>query len=481
VTARTVGDIGRDWHSLQSGIAGEVILPGAPEYASACSPPVARFDASFLVAAKGARPMAIVLCHEPADVSATISFARRFGLETAPRSGGHCFVGHSSTSGIVIDVSPMRSVSVAGGVATVGAGTRLGDLYDSLQAEQLTIAAGCGPSVGIAGLTLGGGVGVLGRMYGLTCDQLLGAQIVLADGRVIDCDEQRHEDLFWALRGAGGGNFGVVTSFCFRTVPAPATTGFHLVWPYSDAAAVLEAWQEWAPHAPEELAASVLITLFGDLDQPPLVNVFGAMVGTEADTFALLDELVIRIGYDPATTDSKHGSYIETKRYLAGLGDQFEQIERNGSQPVESQPVPAFSKSEFFRRPLPAEAITALMAHFAGARVAGESRELDWMPWGGAYNRVPADATAFPHRDARFLLKHTVALDPDASSRRKEVARKWLARSWESVHLWGSGGVYVNFPDPDLVMSENAYYGTNYERLLSVKRRYDPYDFFRFR
>jgi FAD binding domain/Berberine and berberine like len=465
-----------DWHALRSAIAGEVILPGAPDYDSVCAPPAARFDAGFLAAADAARPQAVVRCKESADVSAAIAFARRFDLETTARSGGHCFAGHSSTSGCVIDVSPMGSVSVSDGAAIVGAGARLGDLYDSLETEQLTIAAGSGPSVGIAGLTLGGGVGILGRLHGLTCDQLLGAQIVLADGRFIDCDGRRHEDLFWALRGAGGGNFGVVTSLRFRTVPSPATTGFHLVWPYSDAAAVLDAWQQWAPDAPDELAASVLVTLFGELDQPPLVNLFGAMVGTEADAFALLDELVTRIGTDPTSTASRHGSHGETKRYLAGLGDQFEQIERD-----RAQPVPAFSKSEFFQRPLPAETIAVLMAHFADARVAGESRELDWMPWGGAYSRVRADATAFPHRDARFLLKHAVAFDRDPPATRREIARQWLARSWESVHPWGSGGVYVNFPEPDLVGSEHAYYGANYERLLAVHRRYDPDNFFRFR
>jgi FAD/FMN-containing dehydrogenase len=462
-------------------MAGDVILPGAPEYESVCTPPVARFDDGFLMAAELVRPEAVVLCKEPADVAAAIALARRFGLETATRSGGHCFAGHSSTGGIVIDVSPMRSVSASGAVATVGAGTRLGDLYDSLETERLTIAAGCGPSVGIAGLTLGGGVGILGRVHGLTCDQLLGAQVVLADGRIVDCDEHRDGDLFWALRGGGGGNFGVVTSFRFRAVPAPTATGFHLVWPYSDAAAVLGAWQEWAPDAPEELAASVLITLSGDLDQPPLMNLFGAMIGTEAETFDLLGELVARIGTDPIATASQHGSYLETKRYLAGLGDQFEQIDRDQSQPAQPLPVHAVSKSEFFQRSLRAEAIAALVAHFAGARVAGQSRELDCMPWGGAYNRLPADATAFPHRDARFLLKHTVVFDPDASSRQKEVGRQWLRRSWESVHPWGSGGVYVNFPEPDLVAPERAYHGPNYERLLSVKRRYDPDNFFRFR
>jgi FAD/FMN-containing dehydrogenase len=480
MTARAAARrLASDWHALHSAIAGDLILPDAPEYESVCTPPAARFDDGYLVAA--ARPEAVVRCKEPVDVAATIAFARRLGLETATRGGGHSFAGYSSTRGIVIDVWPMRSVSLSSGVATVGAGTRLSELYDALEADRLTIAAGCGPSVGIAGLALGGGVGILGRMYGLTCDQLLGAQIVLADGRIVDCDEHRDQDLFWALRGGGGGNLGVVTSFRFRAVPAPAATGFHLVWPYSHAATVFGAWQEWAPDAPEQLAASMLITLFGDLARPPLVNLFGAMVGTKADTIALLDELVARIGTDPTATAFQHGSYGETKRYLAGLGDQFEQIERDQSQPLQSQPVHAYSKSEFFRRPLPDEAITALVAHFAEARVAGQARELDCMPWGGAYNRPPADATAFPHRDARFLLKHTVVFDRDASSRQKDAARRWLRRSWESVHPWGSGGVYVNFPEPDLLAPEKAYYGANYERLLSVKRRYDPDNFFRFR
>jgi FAD/FMN-containing dehydrogenase len=370
----------------------------------------------------------------------------------------------------------MSTVSVSDGRATVGAGARLGEVYDALEVDELTIAAGCGATVGIAGLALGGGVGILGRLHGLTCDQLLGAEVVVADGRVVDCDEERDEELFWALRGGGGGNFGVVTSFLFRTVPAPASTAFHLVWPFSHAAGVIEAWQRWAPDAPDELAASVLITVPGNLDRAPLVNLFGAMVGTQSETSALLDELVGRIGTDPATAALEHGSYVQTKRYLGGLGDQFEEIERDQTQPVHS-----FSKSEFFEHSLPAEAVAALVEHLDEGRVAGESRELDCMPFGGAYNRVPADATAFPHRGARFLLKHTVVVDPEASRREKDAARLWLTRSWDSVHPWASGGVYVNFPDPDLVGAEHAYYGANYERLLSVKQQYDPDNFFRFR
>src|SRR6266540_5709486 len=281
-----------DWDALRGTIAGEVILPGSPDYELARKPAIARFH--------DARPRAVVRCKTPEDVAATIALARRSGLPTAARSGGHCFAGRSSTSGVVIDVTPMRVVSVSDGVATVGAGARLGEVYDTLDEQDLTIPAGCGPDVGIAGLTLGGGLGILGRRYGLTCDHLLAAQVVLADGRVVVCDDHRDQELFWALRGAGGGNFGVVTSLSFSTVPAPAATSFHLVWPHTQAVAVIQAWQAWAPAGPDELAASLLLTASGDIDRPPVVNVFGAMLGGESDAVDLLDELVARAGTDPA-------------------------------------------------------------------------------------------------------------------------------------------------------------------------------------
>jgi FAD/FMN-containing dehydrogenase len=464
-----------DWGALQSAIAGDVILPGSPGYESARKPAIARFH--------NVRPQALVRCATPADVSETVSFARRAGLRTAARSGGHCFAGRSSTEGIVVDVTPMRSVSVSGGVATLGAGARLGEVYDALDGHGLTIPAGCGPSVGIAGLTLGGGLGILGRKHGLTSDHLLGAQIVLADGRVLECDELHDGELFWALRGAGGGNFGVVTSLTFETLPAPTATVFHLLWPLAHAAAVIGTWQAWAPAARDEIAASLLVTASGDADRPPEVNVFGAMTGTESATAELLDELVARTGSDPTSAFRKQMAYRETKRYLTELGDTMTGDDNRleeFSQDEPSQQGYPYSKSEFFRRPLPAEAIAALVRNLEDERVVGQSRELDFTPWGGAYNRVPADATAFAHREELFLLKHAVVVDPDAPAAEREAARRWLARSWELVRPWGSGRVYQNFPDPDLGDWAQAYYGVNYDHLMRIKARYDPDNFFRF-
>jgi FAD/FMN-containing dehydrogenase len=379
----------------------------------------------------------------------------------------------------VINVTPMDSVSVSGAVATIGAGARLGNVYEVLQEQNVTIAGGTCPPVGIAGLTLGGGLGILGRKYGVASDLLLGAQIVLADGSILDCDESHNEDLFWALRGAGSGNFGVVTSLTFRTVPVPEMTNVHLRWPYDRAVGVIDAWQHWAPYAPDELAASLKVTAKGDLDRLPSVDIYGALMGTESDATELLDELVVQLGSDPTFASSRQMTFPETRRFWAELGAEEARAGETSPAVMAQQPY-LFTKSEFFKQQLPTETIMALMENFSLGRVSGEARELDFMPWGGAYNRVRPDATAFVHRDELFQLKHSVTVDPEAPSGAKEEARRWIVRSWESVHPWGSGKVFQNFIDPELEMWADAYYGSNYDRLVRIKAQYDPTGFFRF-
>ena len=406
--------------ALKRSIAGEVLTPETPGYEEARKPAIARFH--------DVRPQVVVRCRAPEDVLAAISL----GHPAVPRSGGHCFAGRSTTAGMVIDVGPLDDVTVSDGLATIGAGARLGRVYDALLEHGVTIPAGCGPEVGIAGLTLGGGLGIMGRRHGLTCDSLVGATVAL-DGRLVECDEQHEPDLFWALRGAGGGRFGIVTSFTFRTVPAPQATAFDLR--FTDAAALVEAWQAWAPDAPDELAASLLMT--AGPGEPTVIKVFGAMLGSLAETEAALGHL------DPVSAELFHGSHREVKAHLAGAGG-----------PVEGHP---YNRSEFFREPLPPDAIAELVRHFEAGT---EPRELDFSPWGGAYNRVPAQATAFAHRDARFLLKHAVVLEPGMTP------TGWLDRSWEIVHPWGTGGVYPNFPEPAL--PDSAYWGVNTERLVRM-------------
>jgi FAD/FMN-containing dehydrogenase len=397
-------------------------------------PPLARF--------KDIHPATVVSCSRPDDVAAAIARAREAGLPLAVRSGGHCFAGRSSTDGLLIDLSPLDSVAIGDGRATIGAGALLGDVYDALDAHGVTIPAGCGTDVGISGLTLGGGLGILGRLHGLLADSLLAAEVVLADGRVMEADD----DLLWALRGAGGTRFGVVTALEFATIPAPQATAFETFW--DDPAALIARWQDWSPDAPDALAASLLITT------PPLrVKVFGSYIGPEAELRALVAELG-----EPASAAFEPGSARSAKRFLAGLGGAGEDDEGH-----------AYLRSEYFADRLDADAIAALVDHLASGD--GFARELDFSPWGGAYNRTPVGASAFAHRTARFLLKHAATVAPGGPV---AEARAWLDRSWEITHPFGTGGVYPNFPEDGLDPWAVEYHGPNRERLLELKRRYDP-------
>jgi FAD binding domain/Berberine and berberine like len=451
-----VATIETAWRDLEAASEGEVVLPGSPRYEEVRRPQIPRFH--------DVRPRAVVLCRTPEDVVEAIAFARRSRIELAVRSGGHDFAGRSSGSGMVLDLTPMHSLEVSDGLATVGSGFRLGDLYGALAQHEVTIPAGCGATVGIGGQALGGGLGLLGRSRGLTSDQLVAAQVVLADGRVVECDKQRHEDLFWALRGAGARGVGVVTRLTLRTLPEPAATSFHLKWPYDRASALIAAWQQWSPKGPEGLAASLLVTVGGEAGANPVVHLFGSLIGSETETAALLDEFVSVAGADPASSEHAHMRYGSLKSYLAerGPGDQ----ENEDGRP--------YMKSEFFREPLPAGTVDALVELFARGRRPGEARKLDFMPWGGAYNRVPTDATAFPHREELFLLEHSVVVPAGFDAAATEAARTWLSDSWQLVHPSGSGGVYANFPDTELPDEHRAYWGRNLERVRRVKEKYDP-------
>jgi FAD/FMN-containing dehydrogenase len=379
----------------------EVLTEGTAGYEAVRVPQIPRFA--------HVRPAAIARCGDGADVAEALALARERGLPIAVRSGGHCFAGRSSTDGLLIDVSPIDHVSLDAGVVTVGAGARLADIYDALEPER-TIAGGCGPTVGIAGLALGGGLGILGRRYGLTCDQVVAAEVVLASGEIVRADD----NLLWALKGAGGGHFGVVTSLALKTVPAPPTTCFHEIYPAARAAELIDEWQQWSPEAAPETAASLVV-------RPDGVHLFGVGEIDAAGAVAL--------------------PYREAKRWLVANGP-----------PEIAEDYP--STSLFFRDALPGDVVPA-------------GGELDFSPWGGAYNDVAPDATAFPHRDARFLLK--LSGPPE-----------WLERAYAAARPYSTGGAYVNFPDPDLRDWETAYYGANYARLQEVKGRVDPDEVFSF-
>jgi FAD/FMN-containing dehydrogenase len=288
---------------------------------------------------------------------------------------------------------------------------------------------------------------------------------VLADARVLDCDEQHHSDLFWALRGAGAGQFAVVTSFVFDPVPTPGCTAFHLVWEERHAVALVDAWQQWSPPAADELVASILVSVPADPAAPPFVTLIGVLLGAESETVELLGVLVAMANAAPALSERARLSWADAKTYLA-------------ERAPEADSGHMYIKSEFFRQSLPREVIAALVRDLVDSRAAGEARELDFTPWGGAYNRVSAHATAFVQRDELFLLKQAATLTA-ASPRSVTAARCWLNRSWQLLHPWGTGLVYPNFPDDELSDPVSSYWGSNRHRLTQVKAVYDPDDVFR--
>jgi FAD/FMN-containing dehydrogenase len=294
---------------------------------------------------------------------------------------------------------------------------------------------------------------------------------------VVDCHERHHAELFWALRGAGAGNLGVVTSFTFQLRPAAGMTNFHLAWAYGQATAVIAAWQRWAPQGPDELAAELVLTGPGEPAAEPTVELYGTVLGTLGDAGKLLERLIPLVGADPRSQVCTELSYRDTIRYQAAPSASGRPAQPPGRS---SRRGRRFTKSEFFDRPLPAQAITALVAGLADRRAPGQDRSVAFTPWGGAYRRRSPQATAFAHRQHRFLLEQLVVVAPSASAAEQRAAHRWVRRSWACVHPWGSGGVYPNFPDPELADWGRAYHGDNYARLRKVTAKYDPDAAFRF-
>ncbi len=221
-----------DWKQLARHVDGTLARPGSSTYDTVRLTQNPRYD--------GARPLAVLSVAGPADVSTAFAFAQDHAVPVAIRSGGHSYPGWSAGDGaLVVDVRPLDHVSLSGTTATMGAGASLVQVYDALGTRGRGIPGGSCPTVGISGLTQGGGVGVLTRAYGLTCDSVTAMQVVLADGKVVTAGADEEPDLFWALRGGGGGHLGVVTSFTFRTFAAPTITRAYVAWPYSAAEQVV--------------------------------------------------------------------------------------------------------------------------------------------------------------------------------------------------------------------------------------------------
>jgi len=480
ILARTAGPSPADWTALAHDLAGTLVRPGDSSYATAKLLFDPRFD--------GQHPAGIAYVKNAHDVSTCLAFVRKFGLPFAARSGGHSYAGWSGTSGLIIDVQNLKGVTVSGTTAVVGAGTRLIDFYNGLAAKGRAVPGGSCPTVGIAGLTLGGGIGVTARAYGLTCDNLESLQIVTANGAVLTAtaDPRHYSDLFWACQGGGGGNFGVVTSFTFRTMPAPEPVLFSLSWPWSQAARVVAGWQSWAPHAPDAMWSNLHLAAAPG-GRTPTVSVGGCYLGSDAGAANLLNQLYAKVGSSPSSHFlSFPQSFLSAMLAEAGcssIGYQACHLPWYVSGGKLSR-QPQFAKSDFFTTPLSNSGINTLLAGIVALqRVPGAAGGVGGIAFdalGGAVNRVKPGATAFVHRNALFGAQYTTDWKNGAGSTGINNQHTWLRKFWSSMRPYASGQAYQNYIDPDLTNWQQAYYGGNYARLVAIKKKYDPTHLFTF-
>ncbi|MEV1132296.1 BBE domain-containing protein [Agromyces sp. NPDC049794] len=272
----------------------------------------------------------------------------------------------------------------------------------------------------------------------------------MADGRIVECDGDHEPDLFWALRGAGGGQFGVVTSLRFDTVDEPIASHIEAVWSAVAPGDVMSAWQEWAPDAPAGITAN--LSVVAEPGEPTTIALMGASLLGHAVTRDVLEEFSAAAGVARVNDIHPAESYSRLKSTLAAHQD-----------PREDDAVGLCIRSESFSRLMRPNTIESLLAELTDGTSTAR-RQLNFTAMGGAYNRVAESATAFAHRDERFLLEH---IEPMAGS-------GWVDRSWKIAHADGSGRVYPNFPDPQLDDWPRAYHGGNFTRLATVKNDYDP-------
>jgi FAD/FMN-containing dehydrogenase len=411
-------------------------------------------------------PALINRCRDVADVIASVKFARDNGLRTAIRGGGHNGPGLGlCDGGLVIDLSPMNGVRVDPDARTVRVegGCTWGDVDHATHAFGLATPSGIISTTGVGGLTLGGGHGYLTRKYGLTIDNLVEADVVLADGSFVTVNEKHHPDLFWALRG-GGGNFGVVTSFEFALHPVDTVYGGPMFWPLDRAKEILEWYRSFMPDATRDLYGFFAFLVVPPAEPFPkhlhnqnvcgIVWCYAGDVNQGEDVFRPIRE---RFG-EPAL------DMVGPLPYPA-LQSMHDELYAPGMQ--------WYWKGDFIRG-ISDEAVAKHVEH--GTKIPTTHSTMHLYPVDGAVHDVDADATAFSYRDVHWSMV-IAGVDPDPGKR--DAITEWARRYWEAIHPHSAGGSYQNFMMEEGRERVQATYGDNYERLRKIKAKYDPDNFFR--
>jgi FAD/FMN-containing dehydrogenase len=440
---------------LREQVRGEVIAPDDEGYQEARRVYNAMIER---------RPAVVVRCANTGDVIAAVNFARDQQLDLAVRGGGHSVPGFGTCDdGVVVDLSGMRSVRVdpAGGTARAEGGATWGDFNAATHAFGLATTGGIISTTGVGGLTLGGGIGYLSRAYGLSCDNLVSADVVTADGRFLVASQDQNDDLFWALRG-GGGNFGVATSLEFRVHPVKDIYGGLMFYELSDAGEVLRFYREFIADAPEELGAFPAFQI-----APPLPFI---PENRHGDTFILIVACWAgRLDQGPRALQAFHdlapvvAQLVGPMPYPA-LNSAFDALLPPGLQ--------HYWKANFVTE-LTDEAIQAHVEH--GPKVPVVNSTMHIYPINGACHRVAADATAFAYRDANFATV-IAGMWPEPAD--NEANTGWVRDYYDATARHSEEGGYVNFMAGDDQDRVKANYRGNYHRLVDIKRKYDKDNLF---
>ncbi len=449
---------GAPYTDLDAALRGDLITPDTAGYDEARAVYNGMIDK---------RPAAIARCRDVADVITAVRFAREHGVRLAVRGGGHHAAGFGVwDDALVVDLSQLRSTTVdpEGHTVRADAGCTWGDVDHATVAFGMATPSGFLASTGVAGLTLGGGIGYLSRRFGLTVDNLLSADVVLADGSFVTASETSHPDLFWALRG-GGGNFGIVTSFTYRCHDIGEQgmiIGGPVLYDIADTREVMRWYRSLIPALPEELSGWL-----GLMTIPPAPPFPEELWGRKA----------CGIVWCYTGPHDRAEEILEPIRdfgspLIVGLMPMPFTALQSAFDPLFPPGLQWYWRTDFFREITDA----AIDAHVEfGNRLPTPMSTMHLYPIDGAAARVPADATAFPYRDGGWAGV-IVGVDPDPAN--ADLIARWARDYWEALHPTAAGGAYVNFMMAEGQDRVAASYGDNYERLARIKARYDPENLF---
>ncbi|HZO92792.1 MAG TPA: FAD-binding oxidoreductase [Candidatus Baltobacteraceae bacterium] len=456
-------------------LTGRVLDPTSPGWDAARHNFRAAVDYDELV------PKNVVFCQKASDVQNAVRWARENAVPLRARSGRHSYEAYSLAPGaLIVDVSEMDEISVdpAAKTARIGAGTYCLDLHEQLYGVGLTIPAASGLSVGIAGLALGGGFGVVSRKYGLTCDNVVGVELVDANGDLVTANATENPDLYWACRGGGGGNFGIVTSFDFRVNPVGLVAVCIVTWQWSSFIAVADAFQHWAPAATDDLSAFLRFAV-GSAPGAGTITLFAQLTPDSPAGLAQFTTLLApMLAAAPPT-----GVNVQTMPYSAAAATFA------GADPLKPEwMIHPHDDTQLFKstsaiayEPFPQQALELLKSQLELAPVqqgweTNEPSMVQLLAGGGAPGRVPVDATAVPHRGAVCVVQYDAYwTDPDD----QPVAENWIEGVRTSM-LPYARNAYVNYVDSRIEDYLDAYYVSNLARLIEVKRAVDPDNVFSF-